>query len=54
MSQSGCVNTRGGGGSMISGENCLTDINLKVPSHQIRLGLICYGWIGLYEYILSP
>ncbi len=22
---------------------------LKVPSHQIRLGLKCYGWIGLGE-----
>ncbi len=24
--------------------------NLKVPSHQIRLGLKYYGWIGLSEY----
>ncbi len=24
--------------------------HLKVPSHQIRLGLKCYGWIGLDEY----
>ena len=24
--------------------------SLKVPSHQIRLGLKCYGWIGLGEY----
>jgi hypothetical protein len=23
---------------------------LKVPSHQIRLCLKCYGWIGLDEY----
>ncbi len=23
---------------------------LKVPSHRIRLGLKCYGWIGLGEY----
>ncbi len=23
---------------------------LKVPSHQIRLGLKCYGWIDLGEY----
>jgi hypothetical protein len=23
---------------------------LKVPSHQIRLGLKWYGWIGLGEY----
>ncbi len=25
-------------------------IHLKVPSHQIRLCLKCYGWIGLDEY----
>ncbi len=25
-------------------------INLKVPSHQIRLGLKGDGWIGLGEY----
>jgi hypothetical protein len=25
-------------------------ISLKVPSHQIRLFLKCYGWIGLDEY----
>jgi hypothetical protein len=25
-------------------------ISLKVPSHQIRLGLKWYGWIGLGEY----
>jgi hypothetical protein len=24
--------------------------NLKVPSHQDRLGLNCYSWIGLGEY----
>ncbi len=24
--------------------------NLKVPSHQIRLCIKCYGWIGLDEY----
>jgi hypothetical protein len=24
--------------------------SLKVPSHQIRLGLKCNGWIGLGEY----
>ncbi len=27
-----------------------TNIGLKVPSHQIRLGLKWYGWIGLGEY----
>jgi hypothetical protein len=26
------------------------NLPLKVPSHQIRLGLKCNGWIGLGEY----
>ncbi len=28
----------------------LWTVPLKVPSHQIRLCLKCYGWIGLDEY----
>ncbi len=43
-----CTFFLGGGGSTDNFKFCMVD--LKVPSHQIRLCLKCYGWIGLDEY----